>query len=301
LGTLEIAEGEIEEEEGSSFVRSLHTTSQKGGTNGDVTTVDSARKSLYDKLDRAEIKAELYLDSGENEIDEERTLAADSKLEKSESKSSLENAVLTSPNSRKTRTTSKKDYPSSPKTPKNKTSRLKSPLSPKVTPLKKTPKKSTVVIGVENHIIDLATVPSNPSLYRLANLWIRDVGDVSLEPVEAEEESYVPEIKLPQPGKQTEQTLAKCPPRRKVSPPEIDTTFKADPTVTTDELMQAHLARARAVRQWFQIQYLHRLNRYKLRLKKILTENNTNNMTATDELMTKYIAKLGPINESSLT
>jgi len=150
---------------------------------------------------------------------------------------------------------------------------------------------------VQNHSVDIATLPPNPPMYRLANLWLRDIGDY--EPTKIQGEIYAPEIKLPQPGKQTEQTLAKYPPRRKLAASEIDTTLKASPTVTSEELLQTHLSRSKAVRQWFQIQYIHRLNRYKLRLKKILTENNTNNMTATDELMTKYIAKLGPINEVS--
>lgn len=46
------------------------------------------------------------------------------------------------------------------------------------------------------------------------------------------------------------------------------------------------------VRHWWQVRYAHRWHRYRKRLK-ILIENNTNTMTETDLLMTKYIAKLG--------
>jgi hypothetical protein len=41
----------------------------------------------------------------------------------------------------------------------------------------------------------------------------------------------------------------------------------------------------------WQAQYMHRLKRYQQRLKILFSENNTNTMTAADELMTKYIAK----------
>ena len=71
---------------------------------------------------------------------------------------------------------------------------------------------------------------------------------------------FLSEIRLPQPGKHTQQTLAKNPSRRKLSLEEMDvsyandlifqTIFRADPSVLTAELTQTHLARARAVKRW---------------------------------------------------
>ncbi len=81
----------------------------------------------------------------------------------------------------------------------------------------------------------------------------------------------------------------------------------ANNTLDTPTLRQLLIEHSIRVRQWYtigalldnkfrwQLQFSHRWNRYRYRLN-ILRENNSNNLTATDELMTKYLqhCKVGP-------
>lgn len=125
-----------------------------------------------------------------------------------------------------------------------------------------------------------------------------------------------PEIPLPPPKPNTEETLAKNPPRKIRTPEEIDVAAFTVMLLTVSEnfakprgsfnrktssrsLSSLESSEALVWNRNFlltlsrrQKQFLHRINRYGVRLNKLLTENNTNNMTPTDELMTKYIAKL---------
>jgi len=81
-------------------------------------------------------------------------------------------------------------------------------------------------------------------------------------------------------------------PRCIFSKTQIDEILKSKQEIAIQELLQLLVCSACNEKIWNRIQYIHRIGRFGYRLRKLLSENNINTMTDTDELMMKYIAKL---------
>lgn len=136
--------------------------------------------------------------------------------------------------------------------------------------------------------------PESCSLYLVCSLWARDNllcgnGSRQNQVILNNEEMKVLTSEI----LNTERIRNTRPlPRCIFSKTQIDEILKSKQEIAIQELLQLLVCSACNEKIWNRIQYIHRIGRFGYRLRKLLSENNINTMTDTDELMMKYIAKL---------
>jgi len=157
------------------------------------------------------------------------------------------------------------------------------------TPLS-TKKEVPIVFKIQGRSINFAGLTNTTSIYRLCALWMRDnplYESITQDPSPLE-------IELPPPEPHTQQTSAIGPTRkRKLSQNELDNILKRENQfeVGAQQLLESHVCHFQAIRGWYHKQYIHRLHRYRHRLRRIQTENNITNFDPDVEQASIWLVK----------
>jgi len=128
---------------------------------------------------------------------------------------------------------------------------------------KRQTRREPITVTVKEHQFTL-NEGADVSLYKLSRLWMDD----NTSAVASYNSTAQQGSKLPPPEPHTKHSLSRSPPRSaKQSTASFDELISAKEKRCVQDLKDSYVGYGKVLRTWFHSQYLHRLNRYKERIR----------------------------------